>query len=126
MSSVEKLMEKTRQVHVIDDIEFLCHRWNATLALEAFGPSAFALVGDGDQRKVQINPGVITDRRQMTEKVLGVAMISPRLGDHDDAEKDTVSMRTLGGYAYELFGRIIGEEAEAAANFPESSEGREE
>jgi len=121
MSEIQKIFERNRRVHEIDGIEFLCHKWSASLALEAFGAAAFGLVNDGDKTKVEVDAKALGDRQQMVEKVLRVAMIDPELGE-DNASKGTVSMRTLGDLAFTLYEMVLGSTVEDAANFPESSE----
>jgi len=121
MSEIQKIFERNRRVHEIDGIEFLCHKWSASLALEAFGAAAFGLVNDGDKTKVEVDAKALGDRQQMVEKVLRVAMIDPELGE-DNASKGTVSMRTLGDLAFALYEMVLGSTVEDAANFPESSE----
>lgn len=124
MNTVERLFEKNRQVIELDGMEFLCHRWSFALAVEAFGAAALGLVNDGDGEKVDTKDA--GQRAEMVRKALSVAMIEPRLGENDDLSKGVVTMRTLGDYAYKLFGRLVDGDMEKAGNFRESSEGRRE
>jgi len=120
--TIHKIFERNRRVHDIDGIEFVCHRWSASLAIEAFGANAFSLVGDGGNKtRVEVDAAQLGDRQQVVERVLRVAMIDPVIGDADDEGRGVVTMRTLGDLAYTLYEQILGSTVEEAANFPESS-----
>jgi len=123
-AAVEQILERNRVTHEVEGIEFLCHRWNTQLAIEAFGAGAFALVQDGETSQVKVKAEAVGDQRQMIEKVLGVVMISPALGDEDDPENDVLCMRSLGDLSYNLFEKVIGGDADKAAGFLESSPGK--
>jgi hypothetical protein len=120
MNTTEKLMQRNRVTHTVDEVDFVCHRWCFALAVEAYGLNALGLVKDGESQAV----ATAEDRREMVRKALSVAMISPSLGDKDDAGRDIVTMRTLGDTAFKLFSALMGEDQEQAEGFPESSEGQ--
>ena len=122
MNTTERLMESNRKVITVDGLDFLCHRWCFSLAVEAYGVNALGLVKDSESDAV----ATAEDRREMVRKALAVAMIAPALGDRDDPAKDIVTMRTLGDTAFKLFSSLIGEDQEQAEGFPESSEGQKE
>jgi len=120
VNTTERLMENNRQTVTIDGLDFVCHRWCFSLAVEAFGLNALGLVNDGDSKVIASSD----DRREMVRKALSVAMIAPSLGERDDPTKDAVSMRTLGDTAFKLFSRLVGPDQEQAEGFQESSEGQ--
>lgn len=125
--TVSKLIERNIAVHVLDGMAFKCHRVNAGLCIEAFGVGCLAVVGDGTERRVEldakhVNKQLGGDGQAAMQKLLKVAMISPKLGDADDEKNDTVTWRTLGDYGPRLFQAVMGQTNEAAQGFPESSE----
>jgi len=118
LSSVTQILDRNNVVHTVDEIDFLCRRWGMSMALQAFGPGAFAIVDDG---KVEFQAESLGNRAETCEKVLRAVMISPALGDQTDEENDVVSFQDLGDLAFALFAEVTGEVQADAAGFPESS-----
>jgi len=125
MNTVEMLMQRNHLKHEIDGVPYVCHRWTTALAVEAFGPGVLMMVAEAGGKPAE-EQDKVTKGVDAVRKVLEVAMISPRLGDQDDAASDTVSYRTLGDHAIKLYSLIVSEDGQRIGNFPESSEGQGE
>lgn len=122
MSQVEQIMARNHRVIELDNISYRVHKVTAQVAIEAFGPGALMLVAQADgSERVELNRETVGSGAELMKRVLGVAMISPRLGDVDDPSSDTVTWLTLGDHGPRLYSELMEGDSERAANFPDSS-----
>lgn len=133
-TTAEAIRSKAQTTVNVDGHEFICYRWNAALALQAFGGGSLAVVEQADgggPAKIRLDLSTLDKRMQAIAAALRVAMISPRLAEEgeDSAGQDAVTMRELeaaGDLATKLFTELTGGSAAKARDFPESSEGQED
>ena len=126
MGTVSQLQDRTTVMIELDGLEFLCRKPSAALAIEAFGPNCLMVVDGADgNKRVEFDESVGSGHDIM-RKYLAKAMISPRLGDEDDDDTDTVTWLTLGDYGPQLYLNLTGEDQAAVEVFPESSEVQKE
>lgn len=115
MSSVDQIVNRTHKIITLDDINYRCYTVSTQLLIDALGPGALlAVVADAENNKSEGNIG---DGYKTMVAVLGKAMISPRLGERDDAEADTITWHSLADHGHRLYNALMAGEGESIANF---------
>jgi hypothetical protein len=123
MSQVSKIMERHYQTIELDGVIYVVHRWTTATAIEALGPGALMFIA-GDSESQVSNAEKVAQGYDLMRKVLTTCMISPRLGEKDDPDNDTVSWLTLGEHVEKIYSAIMEESANKARGFSEPSEDR--
>jgi hypothetical protein len=123
MNSVEQILEKTQFSAVIDGVEFTLRLITAEVATMVIGSKVLGLVGP----EIKTDEIADVDTLRMIEGYLGACMVSPKLGDASDPEKDTITVEDLGQYAGKIL-TIVFERSgfERVGNSDISSEDTEE
>lgn len=112
MSKVGEIINRKTFTHEIDGIEFVMWRLSAKMALRVLGSKLFGMVAAA--RTASDKQGVaekidLKKQREIMEKYLRDAMISPACGDVTDADADIITFDDLdrAGMTDELFRALM-------------------
>jgi len=103
MNVVEQIIDKTQFTEVIDDLDFRLRIVTAETAAKVIGNKTLGLMRAGGESK-ELPP---QETARICQGYLEFCMVSPKLGQVSDPEKDTICLEDLGKYAEKILMAIF-------------------
>lgn len=97
MSTAGQIMESSLRTTPIDGVDFVHRVYTTPIALAVLGSRTFNLLASvcGPEKREAWNAIKEQEKAEIEKRVFQVMMVSPKVGDVDDADSDTISYETL-------------------------------
>lgn len=97
MSTAGQIMESSLRTTPIDGVDFVHRVYTTPIALAVLGSRTFNLLASLRKPEKQEAWNAIKEqeKQEIEKRIFQVMMVSPRVGDVDDADSDTISYETL-------------------------------
>jgi len=97
MSATGQILEQSIRTTPIDGVEFVHRVYTTPIALAVLGSRTFNLLASlrGPEKREAWSAIKEQEKQEIEKRVFQVMMVSPKVGDVDDAESDTITYETL-------------------------------